>query len=505
MKKPLIFFIIFIICVASIHAQTPGESSALQRIDSLEKIIKEGDYVRIPNKDFEDIIDNKVNNASRQEVQNWVWVIVTFFGALMTLLTFWLNRKMKDEVSEKVELKSKNLDTSIDDIKKSINEMSNRISILDLKMANSMDMFWDEMAGLILDKTQNRENLNPDLEKKINHFLNYEHVTLSDNRQVQLIDALMLLYYYSKDRDRYKKMVELIRKYEDKFDLEPQTYANAAIAHSNIYELHGIESDRINCIDNCDKSIKRNKDYGIPYAVKLEVYMIDYVKAVDEKQKQEALENLQKTFRQIENNQSRFVPVDIIDRTNVDRNIGYLKPYYLKIDALFAREFNRIRERALDYLLANYSTLKSEQDKTSLNNIFQYGLDSNFVVIDGNWQCRRKSGLGDPNGGMPMENINIISNKYDSNFNIGNGLIFFHTATDPLAMNFYKTTETGFKMIPAIYQLENDILQICYDPNGQVRPVDFAPGLQPVFTLLEFERAVIPTVTQQPSLIQQIN
>lgn len=505
MKKLLFFFIIISTATGDLFSQTPPDSSAFRRIDSLEQVIREGDYVRIPNQDFEDIIDNKVNNSTREEVRNWVWIIVTFFGALMTLLTFWLNRKLKDEVSERVELKSRLLDNSIEDLKKSINELSNRISILDLKMANSMDMFWDEMAGLILDKAQKQENLNAELEKKINHFLNYEHVTLSDHRQVQLIDALMLLYYYSKDREREKKMVGLIKKYEDKFDLEPQTYANAAIAHSRIYELHGIDSDRINCIDNCDKSIKRNKDYGIPYAVKLEVYMIDYVKAVDEKQKQEALENLQKTFRQIENNQSRFIPVDIADRTNVDRNISYLKPYYKKLDTYFAREFNRIRERALEYLLGSYSSLQSEQDKALLNDIFQYGLDTNYQVIDGNWQCRRKSGLSDQTDGIPLETINIISNKYESSFNIGSGLIFFHTATDPLAMNFYKTTETGFKMIPAIYQLENDNLKICYDPNGQERPVDFVAGSQPVFTLLEFEREIIPTVSQQPSLIQQIN
>lgn len=505
MKKLAVIFL-FLSVSLSLQAQQPVDLTQ-KRLDSIEKAIQDGNYVRIPNKDFEEIIDAKVSSSIREEIKNWLWIIVSFFGALMTLLTFYLNRKLKDEVNASMDAKSKNLDTSILGLTSILNEQKKKISIVEEKISNSMDMFWDEMAGLIVEKAKDVTNLNADLEKKIKHFLEYDHVTLSPARQVQLIDALMRTLYYSKEKDNYKKMVKLIKQYEDKFDLEPMTYANAAIAHSNIYELHGMEDDRNNSLDNCDKSLNRSKDYGLPYAIKMEIFMIDYVKSVDESQKKNALDNLKKIFRTIENNQSTVVPVDIVDRMEIDRKVAYLKPYFVQLEKMFASDLDRIRERALDYLLGNYNaTVKNEVDKKTLNNIFEYGLNTNFTIIDGNWHNIETITAGTRDGlRSGYSSMNIVTNTYDSTDELGNGFIFFLTGNKPLALNFYKKTDVTFTRIQAIYQLNGDELDICYDPTGSVRPTDFISDQVNNFTLLQFERVQVPIVKENPSILKKMN
>jgi hypothetical protein len=449
-----------------IHAQQ-NVPAVEQRLDSIENKLKESNYVRVPQKDFDEILDAKVSRAAKDEVQGWVWIIVTFFGALMTLLTFWLNRKMKDEVAEKIELKSKNIEQSIETISKGQLEIIKKVSILDEKVANTMDMFWDEMALMILDKARDKKNLDAEFEKKIHHFLKYEHVTLSEQRQIQLIDALMRSYYYSADEDsKYKKMVKLIREYENKFNLEPQTYANAAIAHSNIYELYGHESDRNNSLDNCEKSILRKKDYGIPYTVKMEIFLIDHEKAIDQLKKNEAIQNLKQTFKSIENNQSNIIAVEVIERMNIDRSIDYLKPYYNKLEQLFPFELNKIRLRAVEYYLKNYAiTAANDKEYAMLDSILAQASASKPIDINGKWKVVKIMNAGVPEApGAVDEIFEVTDYTYFSNGDFGKGCIFYLNAGPVNNLIFFKNLGNNqFQKIPAIYGIDLGELQICYD------------------------------------------
>ncbi len=506
--KKLVAIIIFFCVAAGAQAQQTSAEPNARRLDSLEKVLYEGNYVRIPNADFENIIDSKISSTIRDEVKTWLWIIVSFFGALMTLLTFYLNRRLKDEVKESLDKETTSIAESIQKLADSQEALQKKILVVEEKVRNSMDIFWDEMIGLTIEKAKDIANLNTDMEKKINHFLEYEHVPVSASRLVQLIDALMRTYYYSKDKEKYKKMVTLIKQYEGKIDLEPQTYANAAIAHSNIYELYGNSHDRDNSLDNCDKSLNRSKEYGLPYAIKLEIYMIDYVKAFDDAQRNAALDNIRRVFKAVENNQSKVVPVDIVDRIEIDRNVAYLKPYYQRLEILFADDLNRVRERALDYLLANYSaTIANEVDNKTLNSIFQYGLNTNSIIIDGDWDAVEVISAGVLNSQrMNTETLNINANTFASNDELGSGFIFFLTGNQPLAMNFYsKTTSNTFLRVPAIYQLTANSLEICYDPAAKTRPQSFVADATNRYTYVRLEHALISTATETPSLIKKLN
>ncbi len=488
--KKLVAIIIAFCCAGMIYAQQ-NPPAVQQRLDSIENKLQESNYIRIPQKDFDELLDAKVSRAAKDEVQGWAWIIFTFFGALMTLLTFWYNRKMKDEVSENIDLKSKNIEQSIETTSKGQVEVMKKVAILDEKVANTMDMFWDEMALMILEKARDKKNLDAEFEKKINHFLKYPHVTLSETRQIQLVDALMRSYYYSTDEDnKYKKMVKLIGEYENKFNLEPQTYANAAIAHSNIYELYGHESDRNNSLDNCEKSILRKKDYGIPYTVKMEIYLIDHEKAFDQLKKNEALQNLKQTFKSIENNQSNIIAVEVIERMNIDRSIDYLKPYYNKLEQLFPYELNKIRLRAVEYYLKNYAiTSANDSDYASLDSILAQSAAAKTININGKWKVVKimNAGLPEDPGAMD-ETIEINGYTYFSNGHLGNGCIFYLNAGQVNNLVFFKTLGNNqFQKIPAIYGVDLGELQICYDFYQTTLPQTFATDASNKYIALSLE------------------
>ena len=84
-----------------------------------------------------------------------------------------------------------------------------------------------------------------------------ENLDISRELNIQVIDTMMRCYYHTKDDKKYEKMVALIKTYEDRYELLPETYVNAAIAFSNNYELYGTADLRETAMSYCDKSIMR--------------------------------------------------------------------------------------------------------------------------------------------------------------------------------------------------------------------------------------------------------
>ncbi len=53
----------------SIHKTTSAKDSLKTQIVKLEKLIKDGSYAIIPNKDFENIIDGKIENSIQRIIK----------------------------------------------------------------------------------------------------------------------------------------------------------------------------------------------------------------------------------------------------------------------------------------------------------------------------------------------------------------------------------------------------------------------------------------------------
>ena len=222
--------------------------------------------------------------------------------------------------------------------------------LIDEKVTASFKTLNNNVAESILQRADAAAYNSPSVIPEIEEFLENKNIVIPVKTRIKMIDTLVRCYYSTQNLgpevNKYKKMIEIVNKYEKEYDLFPETFVNAAIALSNQYEYYGVKSDRDACLEACDKSIVRLQDYGTAYAVKLEVYAMDFKKAFNEAEKEDAKTNIKRVFTSINNNQSKHICKEVNDRFNLDYKIPYLNPYIVVLDTEFSAEMNAIKQRA---------------------------------------------------------------------------------------------------------------------------------------------------------------
>lgn len=299
------------------------------RLGKLEKVAEEGSYTRIPNKDFENIIDNKIQKSMRDTV-NW-WLIV--IAALVSVLGFLVNKYAKAYLKTIIEGK-------VNQLKKENEEKIE--SLTNQHFATVINTLTEFKIESITKKQHMVEEIIVDDLKK---FLKDESKTIAEHNKVLLIDTIMRCYYYSNFTERIEKMIKLIREYEGEFTLMTTTYVNAAIAFCDMYERFGAKDFLNSAIENCNKSIKILPDYGLAFSQKLELYMMAISKAFDAAERKLYETELFKVFKDIENNNSIDLCTELIDRLEVDRNY-FAGPYIENLYHDYPAEMAKITARA---------------------------------------------------------------------------------------------------------------------------------------------------------------
>ncbi|MBS4065382.1 MAG: hypothetical protein KGZ74_12520 [Chitinophagaceae bacterium] len=374
--RTILLGMIFLCLAKQINAQENIVDSLQRKINFLEQRLDEKNYTRVPAEDLEKLLDNKVS----AEVYNSIYKWIGFLGALIALVGFLISAYsrslIKETVEKEAEKKYNTLQTQLDNSK---NELQKENYLQDEKLkqlhqefekfAEAQQHFRVETARLIDEKvTASFKTLNnnvaesilqradasaynsPSVISEIEEFLENKNIVIPVKTRIKMIDTLVRCYYstqnLSPEINKYKKMIEIVNRYEKEYDLFPETFVNAAIALSNQYEYYGVKSDRDACLEACDKSIVRLQDYGTAYAVKLEVYAMDYKKAFNESEKEEAKMNLKRVFASINNNQSKHICKEVNERFNLDYKISYLNPYIVVLDTDFTAEMLAIKQRA---------------------------------------------------------------------------------------------------------------------------------------------------------------
>lgn len=299
------------------------------QIIKLEKQIEQGSYTRIPNEDFENIIDNKIQKSMRDTVNWWLFVI----AALFSVLGFLVNKYAKAYLQAIIDDKVNNLKKESEEKIKSISNhyFSSVIeSLLDFKI----DMI-----------TKKNNKIDETVVDDLKSYLSDENMIINEQKKVFLIDIIMRCYYYNNYPQRIEKMIDLIREYEEKFTLIETTYANAAIAFSGMYDRYGTKDFLISAIENCNKSIKILPDYGLAFAQKIELCIMAISKAFDDTEKKQYKNELLKVFKDIENNTSTYLCTELIDRLAIDKN-SYLGSYLDKLYDEYPDEMAKIVARS---------------------------------------------------------------------------------------------------------------------------------------------------------------
>lgn len=299
------------------------------RIALLEKKIQEKSYTRIPNEDFENIIDNKIEKSWRETVKWWLFIIGAIVSVLGVLINKYAKAYLQTSVDEKINLLRQENDDRIKSASKRY--FSSVIeSLLDFKVENI---------------TKKNHVVAESLVDDLKNYLSDESLTIPESKKVSLIDTIMRCYYYNNYEQRVEKMIELIQEHETKYTLLQTTYANAAIAFSDMYDRYGSLDYYKSAIENCNKSIRILPDYGLAYALKLELNTMAMMKAFAESDRKHFHMELQQVFKDIQNNRSSYICRELIDRFEVDKKT-FMAPYLEKLYAEYPAEIAEITERA---------------------------------------------------------------------------------------------------------------------------------------------------------------
>jgi hypothetical protein len=342
-----VMIILFLICLpicsfsnignqqykASTENVTTVNDSLKLEIIKLQESIKENAYTRIPNKDFENIIDGKIEKSIREIVKWVVFIIGVFFSVLGFFGFKYSNKYLDNAIDNKLkELKSGNEET--------IKSISNKY------FSTIGDSLIDFKIEAISKKNHVAEAREID---DFKNSLNNDSITISDYKKALVIDTIMRCYYYSSDPDKTKKMIALIKEYEQKYTLSHTTYINAAIAFSDMYEKFGSKDYFDSAIENCNKSINILPDYGLAFSQKLELLIMATAKAFDDTEMKHYQNQLLKVFKDIENSKSSILCFELTERFEVDKK-SFLKPYIEKLYNEYPDEMAKITARSNAYI-----------------------------------------------------------------------------------------------------------------------------------------------------------
>jgi len=396
MKKLTLTLALALIVTLS-YTQVENVQDLQHKIDSLERRLDEKNYTRVPNQDLEEEFRSKV----KEEVNGWFssnflvggGILAAVVALVLTvgrrMITRELDDKLKAYVNDKtndlvqkfnehretIKEDFKDLKESInnklgdtnEDIKKykddslavldrykkdteeafaqfveaKFNSVEAKVSELQVEMNETVNPLFNQSVEGILQRSGGKKNEKDEELIKYLEKLFKKGKLPSEKSATEALDAIIRYYYYGLNTD---KMIALIDEYGSKYNLTATSYANAGLAFIDKYEASNQQEFHDSCVKYCDEAIKKTFDYGIPYAVKLFLYSIDYTRAFDDASKEAAADNIKKVFHQIKFTRSNYIAKEILDRIEVSRN-SFLKNYIEQLQQLFADDLEELKQR----------------------------------------------------------------------------------------------------------------------------------------------------------------
>jgi hypothetical protein len=505
--------LIALMCTISLQviAQKSLTDSLNERIDSLESALQEKNYSRIPIGD----LDKNLNVHVQSEVYNAFYKYLAVLGLILFGGGFGIYRSLQSELKKQVDESVKDNNeankNSLKDLAETQNRENNRQDILikaitdsvstisskqesflsdvtadvEKKISEATQMIWNDIADNKLRTAREANYVGGLLAKELNEFLDNDSVVLTMEKKQLLVDALMRCFYVTPEAEiksqgygkKYDEMIELLKKYESKIDLLPETYVNAAIALTNNYEYYKNDEDKRLSIDCCDKALLKLKDYGIPFVLKLEIYSIDYKKAYDQSEKNVSLDQLRRVFHAISSNQSGALLFEAIDRLRIDKAVPYLKPYLELLEDVCCDEMLALKEKAARYFITP-QVMKLDAYRNLFFDLISEGSSAN-TQMNGTWKARTSvnAGVESKPGDVAME---IIINDYEysqkDGTDISTGYIHYLPFTAQTAINLYVFNEAKeyVQTIFCISKIQEDgSWKLCSNYNSDERPSDF--------------------------------
>jgi len=385
MKFKLLLFV-FIFWGINSYCQEPDSAKVNYEnlIDTkVKEAIDKNEYVRIPIKDFEEIVENKISISVNDRINTMIGFLVAIIGILSALSIIQSNRSrsiLKEQVLANIsaELNAKNvqsreffeslINSKLLDIEKKFNEK------LEVEFKSNIDNIKSVQNQLQQSKVQIEKaedyliNIEfEDLQKQVKaekytYDLTLERLTNllqnaedknKDNLIPQIVNLLTYIFY---DYKKYNEVTELIDRYEGKVKLISTSYINAALTAISDYHNFNSISQRDKAIDYLNKSLELTRGFGQAQALKLEIFMMDYHRSDQDTQKDDALNDAKIVLNEILKSESNAPSYETIGRLKTDTAIQSYKLLVDKLYELFPEELKMMHEKSSEYekYLARY-------------------------------------------------------------------------------------------------------------------------------------------------------
>lgn len=272
----ILLVLVGLLALGYASANPAQDTSLIKRETS--SLFNEKDYTRIPNKDFDELIENKISSKVDDKFHFWFIVIGIFVGALGAIGGYAFNNMIKQKITEELKTQSNKY---VEEYKRY--ELTGRLRSItgNFKQSASGDQLKlvSECEDLLKEiKTLDTKEL------KINELL-------SDT-----IDQLTYMYYITLAAD-LPKMENLIKSHESMCNIPVTSYTNLAILYLELYTLLGEEKYKTHCIEYCEKASDKDLLYGESRGTQLRLYAVDYVDNKNTKSKEDAKKLLQKVLK----------------------------------------------------------------------------------------------------------------------------------------------------------------------------------------------------------------
>jgi hypothetical protein len=244
---PLLFCILFFLHIPFTYSGTSDTNLIVKDTISLNvKLDKAISYE----------IYKQVTEEKARLIQT-IGVTAALFSLLFAFIGVYFFKSVKSQLSKQIESQIKNKLEM--ELKKVILDFETRLEVSEL-----------DVLYLLPFEEFREKNANIDRFKK-------DFKIIEEKKDIDIIkkylDRLIRIYF---DIGKDNEIASIINYYKDRYELLETSWANYAISNMSLYSNSGASGYKNHSLFGCEKSLEVYADYGIPRAIKIIIYVIDY-------------------------------------------------------------------------------------------------------------------------------------------------------------------------------------------------------------------------------------
>jgi hypothetical protein len=327
----------------------------LNHVRNLLTRIDEASYIRIPKQEFDQSVQNTLQEKVDKQVgdkfdnlRNLVFLLLTLLGGgLLIALKSMISSNIKDQLDKEISALEKKTEGAIDKNEKhlekmiedknddleqrqryfeqGLNEKIEYIYLTTVKEKTEKEML--ELKNIYESKIREVEETITALDSKIRltrkNSIEYELYKMSTGRAYttadfeklktylgearqlkdaallsDIINALSKVAYYTKRETDMEPIIDEFM-YNPEIDIKENAFINIAAGMFYTYASSGSKKVKEKAFSYIDKSLAKVPDYGEALGLKLEYYMVDYEYAMDNATKEEVTHNAALILKQV--------------------------------------------------------------------------------------------------------------------------------------------------------------------------------------------------------------